>query len=122
MNSLIAQVLGEADLVHRIEPTTPLDLSDPNSYDVDERMVQSALAQSKERFVRERLEGFTSKGNGAFIPPVSLEVALSKWEKVKDRFEQMLRNDPEVMDRLYLRWPKKQPPFREKYSYGHEGD
>lgn len=130
MNSMIARVLGEAGpLQHRIEPGQDMDPNSAGNWEVDQGMLQSALQQIKDRFIDERVRGFTNPKNGEIIPPVPREQAEARWEKAVGNYQKALANiDPtNPEDRQAAvdigTHRLKRTPDREVLSYGkHQGD
>lgn len=74
--------------------------------------LKKGLNDIKERFVRERVQGFVHHDTGEHIAPVTRAEALRRWEQVKGRFTRVLKTpDEDVATRLNL-------PFeREEFEY-----
>lgn len=53
----------------------------------------------KERFVRERVEGFTAP-TGQTYPPVPPEEAEQRWTRAEPRFREVISNDPTIRERF----------------------
>lgn len=67
------------------------------------------LAQIKERFIRERVEGFIHPKTGQQVPPVSREEAEARWLKVEPKFREQL-GTPQAKQRARFMW---KPPTNE---------
>lgn len=68
---------------------------------------QDAFRQIRDRFVDERVRGFTHRETGEQIPPVPREEAEARWAAVEPRWREVLLksiDDPDVQRRLRLGW------------------
>ena len=86
MNKLIVKIIGEAESHEASQEP-----------DVDFDMIKAALQQVKDRFIEERMSGFTHPVTGAVIPPVSRAEAENTWQRCSSQYAAMIlkgRNEP----------------------------
>jgi hypothetical protein len=82
-------------------PTRQSDLTDPDLWEADRDAIARAMIAIKNRFIKERTEGFTHRLSGQTFAPVSREEAEARWEKAAPKFEEVAKQfDPEVAPRL----------------------
>ena len=70
---------------------------------------EAMMAQIKDRFIRERTEGFVHPETGQRVEPVSREEAEARWLKVEPRFRAQM-NTPRAKQRSRFMW---KPPTTE---------
>jgi len=81
-------------------PATPVEAppasTAPEAEAKWEPWMDTALAMCKERFINERVKGFTHPRTGATYPPVPPEEAEQRWMKVEPMFRKVLVTDQSV--------------------------
>lgn len=66
-----------------------------------EPWMERALQASKEKFIRERVNGFTHPENNQWYGPVSREEAEARWQRAEPKFRQLVASSPEMREKFY---------------------
>jgi len=82
MNALLKKVIGEGGLQR---------LSSPQAAARDRELIRLFLEQVHERFVLERMSGYTDPRNGVISDPISREEAEARWEAAAPKFREAVK-------------------------------
>ena len=80
--SLVARIVGKK--------LYESDIAQNPDYEHDQQMIQAALEQIHQRFVEERVAGYTDPRTGQVYPPASPQEVEERWLAVAPKFQRVL--------------------------------
>jgi hypothetical protein len=86
------------------------DFDNPDLWEPDPVVMERVMGAMKDRFIKERVAGFTHPSGGASYPPVSREQAEQRWLAAEPHFREVLKTYDPKINRQLGGWRRKQLP------------